>query len=132
MAECEAQDCTRQATERGYCHLHYLRLWRHGSIADTRRVRADAVAFILALPVEPNGCMIWPRSTDRKGYGWTRHDGQRMRAHRVALGIALGRPVRPHAFACHTCDTPSCVNPAHLYEGTAATNGADRSRRRAA
>jgi hypothetical protein len=32
-------------------------------------------------------------------------------------------------MVCHTCDTPPCVNPAHLFVGTAKDNAQDCSRK---
>ena len=52
-----------------------------------------------------------------------------IRAHHYAW-IESGRtPPRPPYFLCHTCDTPKCVRPDHLFLGTAADNNADRVRK---
>lgn len=48
-------------------------------------------------------------------------------AHRVAYRLTKGAPGKFHVL--HHCDNILCVNPGHLYLGTAATNAADRNRK---
>lgn len=88
-----------------------------------------AVRFERYTIPEPNsGCLLWTASVDRKGYGRIALDGGKpVRAHRAAFFLAHGRWPRP--MALHRCDTPACVNPAHIYEGTAKENALDRSAR---
>ena len=72
-------------------------------------------------------CHLWMASVDQDGYGWFWADGRAQKAHRWILGYLRGNPLRPYEMACHTCDTPSCCNPVHLYVGTAADNARDRT-----
>lgn len=80
------------------------------------------------------GCWNWIGATKgRQGYGslivGSRTDGSRrtVRAHRYAYEVFVG-PVGS-AYVCHRCDNPRCVNPAHLFLGTAKDNAHDRDRK---
>ena len=74
-------------------------------------------------------CLLWTGATDENGYGMFSPDGRKrasVRAHRWALARWLKRPIKDGLFALHTCGTPACVSPLHLYEGTKKDNADDR------
>lgn len=73
-------------------------------------------------------CWPWLGYINPKGYGEFWFEGESEPAHRVAYRLYVG-PIPVGAFICHACDNRRCVNPAHLYAGSAATNNADRQLR---
>ena len=50
-------------------------------------------------------------------------------AHRFAWEQATGEPLEREAVLIHSCDTPACVNPAHLRVGTSKENVADKTQK---
>ena len=81
------------------------------------------------------GCWLWTAHLNDKGYGKAIVGGWRgrrcVRAHRRSYEVFVG-PIPDGLNVLHRCDTPSCVNPAHLTVGTQSENvkqGWDRGRR---
>lgn len=76
---------------------------------------------------EPNsGCWLWVGATTKQGYGsFYVADKQARLAHRVSWFLHRGEMPPPSIKVCHSCDTPACVNPDHLWLGSQRDNAAD-------
>jgi len=77
----------------------------------------------LYIPVTESGCWIWIGCTNRRGYGFVYDPSAKktFKAHRQFYRRKHGE-ISPGLVVCHKCDTPSCVNPDHLYAGTQLEN----------
>ena len=68
-------------------------------------------------------CWIWQGSNNGR-YGTMGKRGVRHFAHRFSYSVFIGK-IPPRMKVCHTCDTPLCCNPEHLFLGTQRDNIVD-------
>ena len=78
----------------------------------------------------PEECWPWLGANDSKrGYGTTWDGGRRRKATHVSWELHHGQPFPSGMAACHSCDNPPCVNPAHIWPGTQSDNLLDARRK---
>jgi hypothetical protein len=65
-----------------------------------------------------NGCIEWPVKSGHNSSGKYR------RSYETFIG-----PIPAGLHVCHTCDNPHCINPEHLWIGTASDNIQDSIRK---
>jgi hypothetical protein len=96
-----------------------------------RNARNESVADFLerfSMPEPTTGCQLWLGGEKPGGYGRAFWLGRMHQAHRLAYEAKIG-PIPDGLMVRHKCDTPLCINPAHLEVGTHADNMRDRDLR---
>jgi len=84
------------------------------------------------IPEPFSSCHLWFGAHDRNGYGRISVGGRSGKvwvSHRIAWELHRGK-IPKGLDVCHTCDTPSCVNPDHLFLGTRKDNMQDAAKKR--
>lgn len=73
-------------------------------------------------------CWVWTGAKkvgkNALPYGFFGVNGKNQLAHRFAYRQFVG-PIPSGLYVLHKCDNPSCVNPVHLFLGTAKDNAQD-------
>jgi hypothetical protein len=64
---------------------------------------------------------------DKDGYCQISVNSQQQKLHRYIYNLFNPSEKIDGLFICHTCDNPGCINPKHLFVGTALDNNKDRS-----
>lgn len=130
MGGCSVEGCNAEkVVGRGLCRTHYGRWHRTGSTdGGPRRKKSIDVRFWEKVDKRgPDECWEWLSTKTGGGYGTIgrggRADGKEM-AHRLSYMLHNGE-IEQGKWVLHSCDNPSCVNPAHLRLGVPVENTRD-------
>lgn len=74
--------------------------------------------------VKTDGCWLWTGPSRKNGYGRLQDGDRSVLAHRLSYTMHVG-PIPAGLLVCHSCDTPACVRPDHLFLGTYLDNAQD-------
>ena len=106
--------------------LDHFYQWSSGARRRSNDPELNVLDYV-AIPLPPNvptplawPCLIW-RWGLSGGYGNFKSRG----AHVVAYELSRGKEAGSDLNVLHLCHRPFCVQPAHLYEGTAKQNSED-------
>lgn len=126
---CSVEGCDRKVIAKNLCGTHYSQV-RKGQ-TPTMPIKSIApkgklMSFLLGIACKDptDTCIRWPYGKNTYGYGMIQVGAKLKQATHVILAMS-SRPVPKGFMACHTCRNRDCVNPNHLYIGSAKSNALD-------
>jgi len=128
-AVCSIDGCDKPRYGRyRLCSMHRSRLDRTGSTGPVGPLVPPLSERFWPRVDTTGECWLWSGPVSQHGYGILGVDGERTDAHRVAYALSKG-PITAGQVIRHSCDTPRCVRPAHLLEGSQRDNIIDMGTR---
>lgn len=126
---CCIKGCDSPTIALGLCNRHWRRNKLYGSPMATKIHPAmfqgmEAIDRFYSRINVTASCWLWKGGKDKSGYGsffGAVGDTKFERAHRFSYAYFKG-PIPKGMHVCHKCDIPGCVNPDHLFLGTAMDN----------
>lgn len=77
------------------------------------------------ITVTEKGCWRWQGFKGHTGYAQIPYRGQSINGHRTMYRVHYGVELKTEQYVLHRCDIRDCLNPAHLWIGTAKDNNID-------